>query len=144
MDLGSPPCSPQIPTFNFGLLFCGFCMILFSVTSFINHAKYTSYMLVATGLALQLVATFDEVYGSLHFIVSVLFFAALGFASLTYYLEKKSVLALAALVIGLVSWILYGLEVYSAGIAVPETIASIATVTWVMLAARTIYLNKTD
>ena len=71
------------------------------------------------------------------------FFAALGFASLTYYIEKKSVLALVALVVGLVSWLLYGLEIYSAGIAVPETISSIATVTWVMLDALKIY-KKTD
>lgn len=142
-DLGHSTRSSVAPLFNFGLLFSGFCMMLFSVTSFRNHAKYTSYMLVAAGLALQLVATFDEVYGSLHFIVSVLFFAALGFASLTYYIEKKSVLALAALVVGLVSWTSYGLEIYSAGIAVPETISSMATVTWVMLDALKIY-KKTD
>ena len=100
-------------------------------------------MLVVAGLALQLVATFDEVYGSPHFLVSVLFFAALGFSSLTYIFEKKSILAFAALIIGLVSWILYGLDVYSSGIAVPEFISSMATVTWVMLSAFRIYFGKT-
>ena len=136
--------SEVAPLFNFGLLLCGFLIILYSFTSFRKHAKYTSYVLIIAGLALQLVATFDEVYGSLHFLVSVLFFAALGFASISYCVEKRSVLAFAALVIGSVSWILYGLEIYSAGIAVPETISSMATVLWVMLSALRIYLHKTE
>ena len=136
------PKSEVAPLFNFGLLLSGFLTILYSITSFRNHAKYTSYFLVLTGLSLQLVATFDEVYGSLHFQVSVLFFMALGFASISYIVERRSVLAFAALIIGSVSWILYGLEIYSAGIAVPETISSIATVTWVMLSALRLYLDK--
>jgi hypothetical membrane protein len=137
------PKSEVAPLFNLGLLLSGFLTILYSITSFRNHAKYTSYLLVFIGLTLQLVATFDEVYGSLHFQVSVLFFMALGFASISYIVEKRSVLAFAALIIGSVSWILYGLEIYSAGIAVPETISSMATVTWVMLSALRIYFDKT-
>jgi len=135
--------SEVAPLFNFGLLLCGFLMILYSFTSFRKHAKYTSYVLVIVGLSLQLVATFDEVYGSLHFLVSVMFFAALGFASISYAVEKRSVLAFAALAIGSVSWILYGLDMYSAGIAVPETVSSMAAVTWVMLSALRIYFHKT-
>ena len=134
--------SEVAPLFNFGLLLCGFLMILYSVTSFRKHARYTSYVLVTVGLTLQLVATFDEVYGSLHFLVSVMFFAALGFSSLSYAIEKRSVLAFAALVVGVVSWIVYGLDIYSAGIAVPETISSMAAVTWVMLSALRIYFHK--
>jgi len=136
------PKSEVAPLFNFGLLLSGFFIILYSITSFRNHAKYTSYFLVLTGLSLQLVATFDEVYGSLHFQVSVLFFVALGFASISYVVEKRSVLAFASFVIGFSSWILYGLEIYSAGIAVPETISSMASVTWVMLSALRIYFTK--
>jgi hypothetical membrane protein len=142
-DLGHSVRSEVAPLFNFGLLLCGFLMILYSISCFRSHAKYTSYVLVIAGLSLQLVATFDEVYGSLHFFVSVLFFAALGFASVSYAVEKRSVLAVAALVVGSVSWILYGLGVYSAGIAVPETVSSMAAVTWVMLSALRIYFQKT-
>ncbi len=131
------------PLFNFGLLLCGFLMILYSFTSFRKHAKYTSYVLLVTGLTLQLVAAFDEVYGSLHFLVSVLFFAALGFASLSYGVEKRSVLAFVALAVGAVSWILYGLDMYSAGIAVPETVSSMAAVLWVVVSALRIYFHKT-
>lgn len=141
-DLGHSVNSEVAPLFNFGLLLSGFFTILYSITSFRNHAKYTSYVLVIVGLMLQLVAAFDEVYGSLHFQVSVLFFVSLGFASVSYIIEKRSVLAVAALVIGLCAWIFYGLEIYSAGIAVPEAISSMATVTWVMLSALRIYFTK--
>lgn len=138
------PKSDVAPLFNFGLLLSGFFLIFYSITSFRNHAKYTSYVLVIVGLTLQLVATFDEVYGSLHFQVSVLFFVALGFASISYVIEKRSVIAFASLIIGLASWILYGLEIYSSGIAVPETISSMASVTWVMLSALRIHFGKSD
>jgi hypothetical membrane protein len=141
-DLGHSGNSEVAPLFNFGLLLTGFLMIVYSVTSFRGHAKYTSYFLVLAGLALQLVATFDEAYKPLHFMVSVLFFASLGFASISYIIEKKSKLAVAALIIGAASWILYGLKIYSAGIAVAETVSSMATVTWVMLSAIRIYFNK--
>ena len=143
-DIEMMPKSDVAPLFNFGLLLSGFFLIFYSITSFRNHAKYTSYVLVIVGLTLQLVATFDEVYGSLHFQVSVLFFAALGFASISYVIEKRSVLAFASLIIGFGSWILYGMEIYSVGIAVPETISSMATVTWVMLSALRIHFDKSD
>lgn len=141
-DLGHTGNSDVAPLFNFGLLLCGFLIILYSVTSFRKHAKYTSYFLVLTGLSLQLVATFNEVYGDLHFLVSVLFFASLGFASISYIIEKKSVLAIASLIIGSASWILYGLKIYSAGIAVPEAISSVAVAAWVVLDALRIYFTK--
>lgn len=137
------PKSEVAPLFNFGLLLCGFLIIVYSFTCFRKHAKYTSYVLVLTGLSLQLVATFDEVYGALHFLVSVLFFAALGFASISYVVEKRSILAFAALVIGSVSWMLYGLGIYSAGIAVPETGSSMAAVLWIAVSALRIYFHKT-
>ena len=143
-DLGHSVDSAVAPLFNFGLLLCGFLMIFYSITCFRKHAKYTSCVLVLTGLSLQLVATFDEIYGTLHFLVSVLFFAALGLASLSYAIEKKSFLALAALAIGSASWILYGLSIYSAGIAVPETVSSIATISWIMLYSLRIYFKKTE
>ena len=143
-DLGHSVNSEVSPLFNFGLLLSGFFLIFYSITSFRNHAKYTSYVLVIVGLTLQLVATFDEVYGSLHFQVSVLFFVALGFASISYVIEKRSVIAFASLIIGFGSWILYGIGIYSVGIAVPETISSMASVTWVMLSALRIHFGKSD
>ncbi|UCC58702.1 MAG: DUF998 domain-containing protein [Candidatus Bathyarchaeum sp.] len=141
-DLGHSDNSEVAPLFNFGLLLSGFFMIIYSITIFRNHAKYTSYLLAIIGLSLQLVATFDEIYNPLHFQVSVLFFVTLGFASVIYAMEKRSVVAFAALIIGFGSWILYGIGIYSAGIAVPEAISSVATFAWIMLSALRIYFNK--
>ena len=109
---------------------------------FRNHAKYTSYFIVIAGFSLQLIATFDEVYGSLHFLASVLFFSALGLASTSYIVEKKSVVAFVALVIGSASWILYGAEIIDTGIAVPEAVSAIAVFVWMSVSAIKIYLNK--
>jgi hypothetical membrane protein len=142
-DLGHSVDSAVAPLFNFGLLLCGFLLILYSFKCFKKYAKYTSYMLVLAGLSLQLVAMFDEVYGSLHFLVSVLFFASLGFASLSYGVEKRSVLAFAALAVSVASWILYGLDVYSAGVAVPETVSVVAVSLWVVLSSFRIYFQET-
>ena len=141
-DLGHSVESDVASLYNFGLLLAGFFMMIYSITIFRDHTKYTSNCLLVSALMLQLVATFDEVYGSLHFVVSVLFFVLLGFASLVYAVERKSILALAAFVIGLGSWILYSAGMYSAGVAVPETISSVVTVSWVMLSALRIYLGK--
>lgn len=143
-DLGNSVGSDAASTFNFGLLLTGFITIFYSMTSFRKHAKFTSYVLTLTGFSLQLVATFDEVYGMLHTQISVIFFAMLGVSSIVYIIEKKSILAVFALSIGLLSWILYGLKIYSSGIAVPETVSSMATVAWIALSALRIYLNKHD
>ena len=141
-DLGHSVDSDVAQLFNFGLLLSGFLTILYSITSFRKHTKYTSYFLAFAGLSLQLVATFDEVYGWLHTQVSVLFFAALAFASIAYIIEKRSTVAAAALALGLSSWIMYGLKIYSTGIAVPETVSAVAVATWVMLSAYKIYFDK--
>ena len=141
-DLGHSVESDVAPIFNFGLLLSGFMIILYSITSFRNRTKYTSYFLVFVGLSLQLVGTFDEVYNWLHTQVSILFFASIGIASIVYYFEKRSVIALSALIIGTISWIAYGLNLYNSGIAIPETISAVAVALWVILSAFKIYNNK--
>jgi hypothetical membrane protein len=143
-DLGHSVKSEVAPLFNFGLLLAGFFLTLYSVTAFRNHAKYTSYCLLVSALMLQLVAAFDEVYGLLHFVVSILLFVSLGFASITYAVERKSILALAAFIIGFGSWILHWAGLYNTGVAVPETISSVATTSWVVLSGFRIYLDKTN
>ncbi len=141
-DLGHSVESDVAPIFNFGLLFSGFITILYSIISFRKHAKYTGYFLVFVGLSLQLVGTFDEIYGWLHTQVSILFFVALGFASIAYFIEKRSVIALLAFVVSSITWVTYGLKIYSAGIAVPEMVSAVAVAIWVMLSAYKIYFNK--
>lgn len=141
-DLGHSVKSDVAPLYNFGLLIAGFSITIYSITTFRKHAKYTSYCMLLSALVLQLVATFDQVYGFLHVIVSILFFASLCLASIVYAVEGRSIPALAAFITGLGSWTLYWGGIYSAGVAVPEIISSLATVSWVILSALRIYLGK--
>jgi hypothetical membrane protein len=143
-DLGHATNSSVAPLFNFGLLVAGFFVTIYSVTVLRTHARYTSLCLLASALLLQLVAAFDETYGSLHFLVSVLLFVSFGFASAAYAVEKKPFLALSALVIGFCSWAFYFAGIYGGGIAIPETISSVAAVSWVASSAlRTLRRKRT-
>jgi len=141
-DLGHSVKSPVAPIFNLGLLLTGFLIIMYTVTVFKKHAKYTSICLIASAIILQLVATFDEVYGYIHGLVAVLFFVSIWVTSVVNAIEKKSPLALMAFTLGLSSWILYGMKVYNAGIAVPEIISFAAVASLLQLSAIKIYLKK--
>ena len=141
-DLGHSVKSEVAPIFNLGLLLTGFLIIMYAATVLKKHAKYTSICLIASAIMLQLIATFDEVYGSLHGVVSALFFVSIWITSVVNAIEKKSLLALMPFIVGLSSWILYGMKVYSAGIAVPEIISFVAVASLLQLLAIKIYLKK--
>jgi hypothetical membrane protein len=139
-DLGHALSSESAAYYNFGLALAGLFILIYSVTIFRKHAKYTSLFLAATAFALQLVAVFDEIYGRLHMGVSVLFFVLLILSCLVYAIEARSVLGALSFVIGLGSWLLYGANLYDVGVAVPEIISSSAAISWVTLSATKIYL----
>ncbi len=141
-DLGHSVNSSVAPIFNGGLLLTGFILLLYSVGALNRHAKRTSYFLAVCAFSLQLVATFDEVYGRLHFLASVLFFVSLVPASLSYALEKRSLLAVVGLVVALASWLLYWTKTYNAGVAVPETLSTLAVLPWVLSSAVKAYRGK--
>ncbi|MBS7653866.1 MAG: DUF998 domain-containing protein [Candidatus Bathyarchaeia archaeon] len=124
-DLGHAQRSGVAPIFNFGLLASGFIIAIYSVKSLSKYAKYTSISLTFSALMLQTVATFDEIYGNLHFLVSILFFVSMGFSCFIYSLEKKSILGALAFTVGLLSWMLYWAGLYKAGVAVPEIISTV-------------------
>ena len=57
-------------------------------------------------------------------------------------IEKKSFLAFLAFLVGLSSWILYGMNVYSGGIAIPEIISFGAVASLLQLSAISIYFKN--
>jgi len=138
-DLGHALRRETAVYYNFGLALSGFLIIVYAITALRKHAKYTSLCLAGSAFFLQLVAVFDEIYGRLHGIVSILFFVSLGVAALVYTVEKRSVLGAASFVIGSVAWALYEFDVYEAGVAVPEIISATAVALWIMLSAIRIY-----
>jgi len=140
-DLGHAVESGVAPIFNFGLLLTGFFLTIYAIKVLNKYARLTGYSLVISAFTLQLVAVFDEVYGFLHLVVSILFFVSLGITSLLYAVERKSYSAIAAFTIGLISWIFYWAEIYSVGVAVPETISSVAVLFWIIPSALRIYTS---
>ena len=138
-DLGHASRSDVAPYFNFGLALAGLLLLIYAVTVFRRHAKLSSLCLAASAFSLQLIAVFDEVYGSLHFAVSVLFFVSIGVASVAYAIERRSLLATIAVIVSLASWISYWAGIYDAGIAVPEIISATAVVSWIVWSAWKIY-----
>jgi hypothetical membrane protein len=140
-DLGHAVKSGVAPIFNFGLLLTGFFLTIYAVKVLKVYARWTGYSLVISAFTLQLIAVFDEVYGLLHLVVSILFFVSLGVTSLFYAVERKSYSAVAAFSIGLISWIFYWAEFYSAGVAVPEIISSVAVLFWIIPSALRIYMS---
>ena len=140
-DLGHAVNSDAAPIFNLGLLLAGFFMMIYALTAFKKHAKYSSYCLLVSTFFVQLLAVFNEAYGSLHYAVAVPHFLMLSLTSIVYTVEKKSVFALVTFAIVMFSWLLYALNIFNIGIAVPETVSKLV-VAWIMYSAIRIFLGK--
>jgi len=140
-DLGHAVTSDVASIFNLGLLLAGFLMMIYALTVFKKHAKYSSFCLLVSTFLVQLLAMFNEVYGSLHYAVAVPHFVMLSLTSIVYTVERRSAVALITFMIVMFSWLLYSLNIFNIGIAVPETVSKLV-VSWIMYSAIKIYINK--
>ena len=140
-DLGNSVTSNTASIFNFGLLLSGFFMMVYALTAFKKHAKYSSFCLLVSTFFVQLLAAFNEAYGSLHYAVAVPHFVMLSFTTIVYTVEKRSAVALTTFGIVMFSWLLYTLNIVNIGIAVPETVSKLV-VAWIMYSAIKIYFGK--
>ncbi|HDQ06031.1 MAG TPA: DUF998 domain-containing protein [Candidatus Bathyarchaeota archaeon] len=140
-DLGHAVTSDVAPIFNLGLLLAGFFLMVYALTAFKKHAKYSSLCLLVSTFLVQLLATFNEVYCSLHYAAAVPHFLMLSLTSIVYTVEKRSAVALTTFVIVMFSWLLYALNIFSIGIAVPETVSKLV-LAWIMYSAIKIYFDK--
>lgn len=134
-DLGHSLRSEVSPILNFGLLVTGLMLMLYALLILKKEAKWSSCFLILACFGLQLVATFDEVYESIHIVVSIYFFVTLTIATAMYAFERRSGLAATAFIVTLASWLLYWGRVYNTGIAVPEMISLVAASSWIMNSA---------
>jgi hypothetical membrane protein len=130
-DLGNVGTSSAADVFNVGLLLAGLFTILYSVLSLRSQAPVASYFLAFTGFSLQLVGALNETYGGLHFDVSVILFVSLLASSLVYLAERRSPLALIAL-IGIIPWVMVFQNVVFVGEAIPEIISSLVVMPWII------------
>ncbi len=122
-DLGHAVRSNVAPVFNLGLSLGGLLLVVTSVECVSRRYKVLQYVGVLTGYSLTLVAVFDEVYGWLHFIVSVTFFLSLATMLITYMIVFKKVTPLPFLVVGVLMWYLHLTYRVPKGAAIPELIS---------------------
>ena len=140
-DLGDAVNSDAAPIFNIGLLLAGFFMMIYALTVFKKQAKYSSYCLLVSAFFVQVLAAFNEAYGSLHYAVAVPHFLMLSLTSVVYTVEKRSAVALITFSVVMFSWLLYTLNVFDIGIAVPETVSKLV-VAWIMYSAIRLFFDK--
>jgi hypothetical membrane protein len=134
-DLGHSLKSEVSPILNSGLLITGLMLLLYAFSILKREAKWSSCFLMLAGFGLQLVATFNEVYETIHLVVSIYFFVTLTIATVLYAFERRSGLAMTAFTVILASWLLYWGRVFNTGIAVPEIISSAAASSWIVNSA---------
>ncbi len=140
-DLGHATNSEVAPIFNLGLLLAGFLIMIYAITVFKKHAKYSSFCLLVSTFFVQLLAMFNEAYGSLHYAAALPHFLMLSLTSIVYSVEKRSAVAFTTFIIVMFSWLLYALNIFNIGIAVPETMSKLV-LAWIMYSAIKIYINK--
>jgi hypothetical membrane protein len=140
-DLGHSGTSNVAWIFNLGLLLAGFFLMVYAMTAFKKHAKNSSFFLLASTFLVQLLAVINESYGSLHYAVAVPHFVMLSVTSIVYTVEKRSIFALVTFLIVMFSWLLYWLNIFSVGIAVPEIVSKLVLL-WIMYSAIRIYFEK--
>jgi hypothetical membrane protein len=140
-DLGHAVTSDVAGVFNLGLLLAGFLLMIYAMTAFKKHAKYSSYFLLVSAFFVQLLAVINESYGGLHYAVAVPHFLMLSVNSIVYSIEKRSAFALATFLVVMFTWLLYALNIFSVGIAVPETVSKLVLL-WIMYSALRIYFGK--
>lgn len=131
-DLGHATRSSVAPIFNFGLSVGGVLIVIIGTKYLFNVSKALGIGSILSGYSLILVSVFDEVYGRLHFWVSVLFFITLAILLTIYIAISRELLrrlaALVALIAAIFSWIIHLVYRQPVGAAIPELI-SIAAIT---------------
>jgi len=68
-------------------------------------------------------------------------FLMLSVTSIVYTIEKRSAFALVTFLLVMLSWLLYATNIFSVGIAVPETVSKLVLL-WIMGSALRVYFNK--
>jgi len=130
-DLGHAIRSDVAWIFNLGLalggmLFLGVGFYLFSKET----VKPINANIILIGVFMNLVGVFDEIYGKLHFIVSLLLFLSFASFLVLYGWKFRKILPVLAAIVGFVPWIIQGVYNIPRGVAIPELISVFLTLPW--------------
>lgn len=124
-DLGHAVKSRTAPIFNFGLVAGGLLAFATALKSPKVGLAYNA-ALAYSGVALIFVGVFDEVYGLLHFEVSVLFFIGLASFLIVAAIREKTLVriaSLALLILPITSWCVHFIYDVPRGVAIPELVS---------------------
>ncbi len=129
-DLGHALRSEFAVVFNLSLATGGILIVTYSVLSILSVDRFLGLLAFFTGYSLTLIAVFDEVYGYVHLVVSVIFFILILVAS-TYYAARYRVYYIIPLVaVSVISWVLhYGYGIPE-GVAIPELVSIVTALSW--------------
>ena len=122
-DLGHAVNNDVAPIFNLGLVIGGYLVSVLSIKYMILYDKGRSVILAYAGFMLILIGVYDEIYGRLHFIVSVLFF--LGIIAYLFYIsvKEKTIIPGTIAILQIIMWYLHLFRDLPPGAAIPELIA---------------------
>ncbi len=112
---------PSAAIFNLGLASSGFLMSSTLLISCLDNKR--KIVLFLTGDFLVLVGVYNESYGSIHFIVSVLFFIGLMTYLFTTGIYDRSILRIIIGLSHMAVWIAYFAAGIPSGAAIPELYA---------------------
>lgn len=127
-DLGHAVKSNAAPLFNLGLVTSGFLIILNTTLFLIKYSKKRSFSLIYTGYTLILVSVYDEVYGVIHTIVSIMFFNGLIIYLITYSMDYRTIKPLLLLILSLTTWTIHIVLKTPPGAAIPELLTILTTI----------------
>ncbi|ADM27168.1 Protein of unknown function DUF998 [Ignisphaera aggregans DSM 17230] len=135
-DLGHATRSKVAPIFNIGLSLGAFLLTIFAINYVKDISRILMILLLLCAFLLNLVAVFDEVYGKLHYWVSVAFFISLALLLAGYgYFMKQIVLATIAIAIGVIAWYIHMVYRIPRGAAIPELISIFISIPFLIVFA---------
>jgi len=126
--------------FNSGLHITGLLLIIHGLVYLRRVFPYTGPALCVNGYFMQLVALLNEVYGGVHYLISIAFFVSVAVTMSIYIAERRSLTTLTVLIIGVLSWVIHFL-IDSSGTAIPELVSVAAMIVWYIELNYTYYIR---
>jgi len=128
-DLGHARRGVVAIIFNSGLHITGLLLIIHGLIYLRRVFPFTGPALCVNGYFMQLVALLNEVYGGVHYLISIAFFISVAITMSIYIVEGRSLTTLTVLFIGVLSWVIHFL-INSPGTAIPELVSVAGMIIW--------------
>ena len=101
----------------------GFLVALTASRYMLDYNRLKAVILVYLGFSLALIGVFDEIYGFLHFIVSLMFFIGMIIYLISYSVYNKTIIPFIIAFLHIIMWILHFIYDIPPGAAIPELLA---------------------